>query len=159
MQGRYISRYLNAEPQILWWDLSDFIKVLFFIFFGVLADHPFIFLIIGVLFLKLSTKLTSAKEIGYQKHLAYHLGLYGLKNKVPQSRSKMKETYKRLIKAFGSKDGLIVISTVFSVLLVIVLLELIFLDKTVNSFMGIFAIFSVLVSVLLFKRKQQKGER
>jgi len=71
----------------------------------------------------------------------------------------MKETYKRLIKAFGSKDGLIVISTVFSVLLVIVLLELIFLDKTVNSFIGIFAIFSVLVSVLLFKRKQQKGER
>jgi|GEM_PF-1834276 len=71
----------------------------------------------------------------------------------------MKETYKRLIKAFGSQDGLIVISTVFSVLLVIVLLELIFLDKTVNSFMGIFAIFSVLVSVLLFKRKQQKGER
>jgi len=71
----------------------------------------------------------------------------------------MKETYERLIKAFGSKDGLIVISTVFSVLLVIVLLELIFLDKTVNSFMGIFAIFSVLVSVLLFKRKQQKGER
>jgi len=71
----------------------------------------------------------------------------------------MKETYKRLIKAFDSQDGLIVISTVFSVLLVIVLLELIFLDKTVNSFMGIFAIFSVLVSVLLFKRKQQKGER
>jgi len=71
----------------------------------------------------------------------------------------MKEAYKRHIKAFGSKDGLIVISTVFSVLLVIVLLELIFLDKTVNSFIGIFAIFSVLVSVLLFKRKQQKGER
>ena len=85
MEGRYIPRFLNAEPQILWWDLSEFIKVLFFIFFGVLADHPFLFLILGLIFLKLTTKLTSQKEIGFQKHLAYHFGLYGLKGKVPES--------------------------------------------------------------------------
>ena len=85
MEGRYIPRFLNAAPLILWWDLSEFIKVLFFIFFGVLADHPFLFLILGLIFLKLPTKLTSQKEIGFQKHLAYHFGLYGLKRKVPES--------------------------------------------------------------------------
>ena len=85
MEGRYIPRYLNAEPQILWCDLSDFIRVLFFIFFGVLADHPFMFLVLGLIFLKLSTKFTSQKEVGFQKHLAYNLGFYGLKNKVPDS--------------------------------------------------------------------------
>ena len=85
MEGRYIPRFLNAEPQILWWDLSNFIKVLFFIFFGVLANHPFLGLILGLIFLKVSDKLASKKEAGYQKHLAYHFGLYGLKNRVPES--------------------------------------------------------------------------
>ncbi|KLE02209.1 type IV conjugative transfer system protein TraL [Aliarcobacter butzleri] len=82
---RYIPKYLNAEPQILWWDLSEFIKVLFFVMFGVIADHPFIFTMIGIIFLKFSTKLTSSKEIGFQKHLAYHLGFYSIKNRVPLS--------------------------------------------------------------------------
>lgn len=85
MEKRYIPKYLNAEPQILWWDLSEFIKVLVFVFFGVLADHPYIFTFLGIIFLKLSTKFTSQKEVGFQKHLAYHLGLYGLKNRVPES--------------------------------------------------------------------------
>ncbi len=85
MRGRYVPKYLNAEPQILWWDLSEFFKVLFFLFFGVLTDHPFTFLILGVIFLRISAKFTSGKEAGYQKHIAYSLGLYGLKNKVPKS--------------------------------------------------------------------------
>jgi type IV conjugative transfer system protein TraL len=85
MEKRYIPRFLNAEPQILWWDLSEFLKVLFFISFGLIADHPFIFTLLGVIFLKLSGKLTSAKEVGYTKHLAYSWGLYGLKGKVPEA--------------------------------------------------------------------------
>ncbi|MDX4028401.1 type IV conjugative transfer system protein TraL [Aliarcobacter skirrowii] len=85
MEPRYIPKYLNAEPQILWWDLSEFLKVMAFVAFGVMANHTFVFTVFGIIFLRISGKLTSKKEVGFQKHLAYHLGLYGLKKKVPES--------------------------------------------------------------------------
>lgn len=85
MEGKYIPKYLNAEPQILWWDLSDFLVFLFFLSFGIISGFPYIFALIGISMLKLSTKLYGKKEAGYPKHLAYHLGFYGLKNRVPQS--------------------------------------------------------------------------
>lgn len=85
MEGRYIPKYLNAEPQILWWDLSDFLVFLFFLSFGIISSFPFTFAIIGIASLKLSTELYREKEVGYAKHLAYHLGLYGLKKRVPES--------------------------------------------------------------------------
>ena len=84
-RARYIPKFLNGVPQVLWRDMSDFLIFLFFVAFELFSSFPFIFSFIGVIMLNLSTKLYGRKEAGYPKHLAYHLGLYGLKNKIPES--------------------------------------------------------------------------
>ncbi len=81
---KYIPKYLNAEPQILWWDLSEFMVFLVILSIGILGDFPFIAACIGVLILKFIGKLFNKKEPGYAKHFAYSKGLYGIKGKVPE---------------------------------------------------------------------------
>lgn len=83
MDKRYIPKHLNAQPQILWWDLSEFIVFLIIISIGVLGNFPFTSALIGVLVLKYSTKLYGRKEAGFFLHLAYSKGLYGVKGRVP----------------------------------------------------------------------------
>lgn len=84
MKRKYIPKYLNAEPQILWWDISEFVILLLFIAFGVLSDMPYIGAMLGVVALKIATKLKNYKQAGFMKHYAYGFGLYGMKNKVPE---------------------------------------------------------------------------
>ena len=37
MERKYIPKYMNAEMQILWWDLSEFLILLVIIGFRVIA--------------------------------------------------------------------------------------------------------------------------
>ena len=84
MEKKYIPKYLNAEPQILWWDLSEFLILLSFVSIGVLADMQFTGLVIGIIALKIVGKLQNNHPAGFIKHYFYSKGLWGMDGKVPE---------------------------------------------------------------------------
>lgn len=84
MEERYIPKYLNAQLQILWWDLDEFIVLIIFTGIGLIANHQFFGAVIGYIAMRIYTKLNNAKHPGFVKHFAYSIGLFGLKNKVPE---------------------------------------------------------------------------
>ena len=84
MERKYIPKYMNAEMQILWWDLSEFLILLVIIAFGVIAEMQFIATAIGVGVLKVITKMKNHKQAGLVGHYAYSKGLFGLKGRVPE---------------------------------------------------------------------------
>lgn len=69
----------------------------------------------------------------------------------------MKDKISHIIDAFGSKDGLIVSSTIFTVIAIIVVFNLLIVENMTNSFIGIFAIFSIASSIILYKRNNKKA--
>ena len=70
----------------------------------------------------------------------------------------MKEKLENILKAFASKDGLIVITTIFGVAFVLSIIDIGFFSKTINGFVGIFALFAILSSVLFFKKSKLEEE-
>ena len=84
MQRKYIPKYMNAEVQILWWDLSEFLILLIFIAIGVVVEMQFTMGAIGLILLKVITKMKNHKQAGFVGHYLYSIGLYGLKNRVPE---------------------------------------------------------------------------
>lgn len=84
MERKYIPKYMNAEMQILWWDLSEFLILLVIIAFGVIAEMQFIATAIGVGVLKVITKMKNHKQAGFVGHYTYSKGLFGLKDRVPE---------------------------------------------------------------------------
>ena len=84
MERKYIPKYMNAEMQILWWDLSEFLILLVIIAFGVIAEMQFIATALGVGVLKVITKMKNHKQAGFVGHYAYSIGLFGLKGRVPE---------------------------------------------------------------------------
>lgn len=83
MERKYIPKYMNAEIQILWWDLSEFVILLVFIAFGVIAEMQFTATAIGVIILKIITAMKNYRQAGFVGHYAYSKGLFGLKGRVP----------------------------------------------------------------------------
>lgn len=70
----------------------------------------------------------------------------------------MKEKLENILKAFASKDGLIVIATIFGVAFALSIIDIVFFSKTINGFVGIFALFAILSSVLFFKKSKLEEE-
>lgn len=70
----------------------------------------------------------------------------------------MKEKLENILKAFASKDGLIVITTIFGVAFALSIIDIVFFSKTINGFVGIFALFTILSSVLFFKKSKLEEE-
>ena len=69
-------------------------------------------------------------------------------------KEKCSELLASIKQAFGSKKGLIVVITIFTVAFFVTLIELVFTNNTNNSFVGIFALFTILTSVLFLKKKK-----
>jgi len=84
MEKQYIPKYLNAEPQILWWDLSDFLILMVFLAIGILADQQLYGFLTGVVALKVIGVLQTEKPLGFLKHYFYSIGLWGMKGRVPE---------------------------------------------------------------------------
>ena len=87
---RYIPKYLNASPHILWWEIDEALIILFFLIGGVMSDHIILMLILGAAVSFIYTKIKNHKQDGYFSHLFYFLGLRTLrsnrinKNKFPK---------------------------------------------------------------------------
>jgi len=81
---RYLPKYLNAMPQILWWELDQFLVFIGFISVGILAGRTFSGFVAGMVATFAYTKIRDNRQPGYFKHWMYSKGLYNLKDKMPE---------------------------------------------------------------------------
>jgi len=70
-----IPRYIDTQPQILWWELDEVIVLLLSIFAGIVTRQLTYFLIGGFIATYFITKLKSGKSKGYVFHWLYWLGI------------------------------------------------------------------------------------
>lgn len=66
----------------------------------------------------------------------------------------MKEKIKKIINSFASEDGLNVIKTIFAVFFIATTIEFLITDSIKDFFVPAFALFSILASVIFFKKKK-----
>lgn len=83
MERYYLPKYVNALPQILWWEVDEFAFFMAGVVLGIWSDHSFIGAGIGVLLAKLYTKFKYAKQPGYLFHKLYTYGIYREKKRIP----------------------------------------------------------------------------
>jgi len=76
---KYIPKYLNAQIQFLWWELDEMIVLIIFMTLGIITNHTYVGVLIGFVIMQLYTKIKTAKQPGYFKHLLYKYGLWGNK--------------------------------------------------------------------------------
>lgn len=80
MEERYIPQYLNAQIQLLWWELDEIVVLLSFVSLGIISGHQYMGAGVGFLVMNFYTKLTTKKQPGFFKHVMYKYGLWGKKN-------------------------------------------------------------------------------
>lgn len=85
MEGKhYLPKYLNALPQILWWELDELAFLAVGTAIGIMANAQIIGAGIGFLSMKLYSSQKKKRQPGYFKHFLYKLGLFGIKGKYPE---------------------------------------------------------------------------
>lgn len=82
MQFNYIPKYLNAFPQLLWWEVEEYSILLFFVGIGIVTDKSFTMAAIGFVLMTVASKYLNTKQPGFMKHYFYSKGLFGL-NRIP----------------------------------------------------------------------------
>lgn len=80
MEERYIPKYLNAQIQLLWWELDEVIVLMTFVSLGIISGHTYIGAGIGFAVMSFYTKMNSKKQPGFMKHIMYKYGMWGKKN-------------------------------------------------------------------------------
>ncbi|TDA63644.1 type IV conjugative transfer system protein TraL [Sulfuricurvum sp. IAE1] len=80
MEERYIPKYLNAQIQLLWWELDEMIVLMAFVGLGIVADHTYIFAGLGIIAMNIYSKLNNQKQPGFFKHVMYRFGFWGKKH-------------------------------------------------------------------------------
>ena len=89
MEQRYIPKYLDAQPQFLWWEMDEGIILFSPLIVGIMIEQIIMMIVIGIVAQKIYSTLKNAKQQGYMNHLLYALGLYNpksnrkKKNKIP----------------------------------------------------------------------------
>lgn len=83
MENRYIPKYLNAQIQLLWWEMDEILVMMVFISLGLMSNHAFIGAGVGWLAMNTYSKFNAKKQPGFVKHISYKFGLWG-KKKIPE---------------------------------------------------------------------------
>ena len=68
----------------------------------------------------------------------------------------MEDKINKLKKAFGSKEGIVVLKTLFIVVFFATTIEFLITDSTQDYFVPAFALFTILASVLFFEKKKDE---
>ena len=77
-------KYLNALPQVLWWELDELAFLASATAIGIIANAQIIGAGIGFLLMKLYSSQKRKKQPGFLKHFLYKHGLFGVKGKYPE---------------------------------------------------------------------------
>ncbi|MDR0453807.1 MAG: type IV conjugative transfer system protein TraL [Deferribacteraceae bacterium] len=84
----YIPKFLNAQPQFLWWDADEFIILIGGTLIGIIFDMRIICILSAFIAQKIYAKSKDHKQVGFLYHKLYSLGL--LKSpKVPPAYIKL----------------------------------------------------------------------
>jgi type IV conjugative transfer system protein TraL len=75
MEPHYIPKYLNAQPQFLWWDADEVMILLAGLIIGTTFDQRIIFIGIALIIQKIYAKSKDHKQVGFGSHWLYAMGL------------------------------------------------------------------------------------
>ena len=73
--GVFIPRYMDALPQILWWELDELVILFLSFFLGLITRQLTTLLIVGVISTFILAKLKNGKSDGYIFHWFYWLSI------------------------------------------------------------------------------------
>lgn len=72
---RYIPRFLNAQPQFLWWEMDEFMILITSVLVGNFIEKMLICFALSFLFVRFYRKLKNDKQQGFFNHTMYYLGV------------------------------------------------------------------------------------
>ncbi len=78
--ARYIPKYLDAQPQFLWFELDEAMILLMGLVTGRMLDQMIVFIVISFAIQKVYSRLKNAKQTGFVQHTLYALGLVKFKS-------------------------------------------------------------------------------
>jgi len=84
MERKYVPKYINALPQILWWELDEFVIFLLGVIGGILTDYSFLGALVGFLLSRQYMKLKYSKQPGFMFAWLYSKGLWGKRGLIPE---------------------------------------------------------------------------
>ncbi len=70
-----IPRYIDAPPQMLWWELDEVLVLFVAIIVGILTRQLTYLLIVGGVSVYIISKVKSAKSDGFVFHFFYWIGM------------------------------------------------------------------------------------
>lgn len=70
-----IPRYIDSQPQILWWELDEIIVLIMCLIVGIITRQLTYFLLGGFVATYFITKLKTGKSEGYFFHWFYWIGM------------------------------------------------------------------------------------
>lgn len=82
-EGHYIPKYLNALPQVLWWEADEAAILGIFTAVGVAMNLTLPLACAGFVIMKLYAKTKNKRQEGLLFHWLYKKGLYGMKGIPP----------------------------------------------------------------------------
>lgn len=88
MEGHYIPKYLNALPQILWWEADEAAILGVFTAVGVAINATLLLAATGFVIMKVYAKAKNKRQDGFLYHWLYSKGLFGMKG-IPESYIKI----------------------------------------------------------------------
>lgn len=68
-------KYIDDPPHLLLWRVDDLAPIVLMLIVGILADRLLMFLIIGLLLVRLYSKFRESRPDGYALHFLYWSGL------------------------------------------------------------------------------------
>jgi len=74
-----IPRQVDDPPTLLLWRIDDLVPVVLMLVLGVLADQLALFLLLGVVLVRLYGRFRDSRPDGYALHWAYWVGLLHLR--------------------------------------------------------------------------------
>jgi conjugal transfer pilus assembly protein TraL len=76
-----IPRHVDDPPTLLLWRIDDMVPVVLMLVFGILADQLIVFLLLGVVLVRLYGRFRDSRPDGYALHWAYWAGLLSLRGR------------------------------------------------------------------------------
>ena len=81
MEPLELPKYVDDPPLILLWRIDDLAPLVFSLVLGILTDRLWLFLLIGLLGVRLYGKFRDSRPDGYALHLLYWLGVYPMSHR------------------------------------------------------------------------------
>ena len=76
-----IPRHVDDPPTLLLWRVDDLVPVVLMLVFGILVDQLLVFLLLGIVLVRLYGRFRDSRPDGYALHWAYWVGLLGLRGR------------------------------------------------------------------------------